>query len=253
MLVDELYERLETRLSNYTVEDVRIGLGYTAVRLSGGRCGLAYTFRDEAREGCAVIREAGSLAGRAASEAAAWVRSFDAIGAAVGLAALNALVTPPPDASATGLLELLDPRADDTVGMVGYFGPLVGPLRARVRELRIFERQRRDEPDLYPDWAAHSLLADCHVVIVSAATLLNRTMDALLELAAGAREVAILGPSTPMLPDLFAKRRVTFLSGVEVIDPERALRIVSEGGGTRQLGPAVRKLSVRMPRPSRQG
>jgi hypothetical protein len=39
---------------------------------------------------------------------------------------------------------------------------------------------------------------------------------------------------------------VTLLSGVQVVDAERVLRIVSEGGGTRQLGRAVRKLTVRL-------
>jgi len=49
----------------------------------------------------------------------------------------------------------------------------------------------------------------------------------------------------PLLPAPFAKRGVTLLSGVVVEKPEKLLRIVSEGGGTRQFGDAVRKLSIR--------
>jgi uncharacterized protein len=85
-------------------------------------------------------------------------------------------------------------------------------------------------------------------VILSATTLLNRTIDGLLQLCQNAREVAILGPSTPLLPEAFGTHGVTLLSGIQVIDPQRALRIVSEGGGTRQFGGAVRKLTVRLPR-----
>ncbi len=68
----------------------------------------------------------------------------------------------------------------------------------------------------------------------------------LLNLAGPAREVAILGPSIPLLPELFVGRGVTLLSGVQVVDPDQVLRIVSEGGVTRQLGRAVKKLTVRL-------
>jgi uncharacterized protein (DUF4213/DUF364 family) len=74
---------------------------------------------------------------------------------------------------------------------------------------------------------------------------LNRTLDDLLVFCRNAREVAILGPSTPLLPQVFAGRGVTLLSGVQVVDGERVLRLVSAGGGTRQLGSSVRKLTVR--------
>ena len=40
---------------------------------------------------------------------------------------------------------------------------------------------------------------------------------------------------------------MTLLSGVVVTDPVAALRVVSEGGGTRQLGPHVRKVTVKVP------
>jgi len=242
--------KVAPRTEERTVQDVRIGLGYTAVLLENHACGLAYTLREEAKEGCSVVQEAGSLAGRPASEVGEWARSLDAIGAAVGLATLNALIEPPPEASDAELLDLLDLTRDDVVGMVGYFGPLVEPLRRRAKELRIFERHRRHAPGVLPDWAASAALPECQVVLISATTLLNRTVDALLDLAGSAREVAILGPSTPLLPELFAGRGVTLLSGVQVVDPERVLRIVSEGGGTRQLGRAVRKLTVRLARPA---
>jgi len=55
-----------------------------------------------------------------------------------------------------------------------------------------------------------------------------------------------LGPSTPLLPAVFVNRGVTFLSGVQVVEPHRVLRIVSEGGGTRQFGGAVRKVTLRL-------
>jgi uncharacterized protein (DUF4213/DUF364 family) len=245
MLIDDICDLLFSPAANHSVADVRVGLGYTAVRLDDGRCGLAYTFRDDLQEGCCVIKAAGTLVGQQASELAAWARSVDTIASAVGLATLNALVPVPPSAVETGLLTLLELTPDDVVGMVGYFGPLIEPLRTRCRTLHVFERRPSVEPEVLPESAAAGILPQCRIVILSATALLNRTLDGLLAWCRNAREVAILGPSTPLLPQFFAGRGVTLLSGVQVVDGERVLRLVSEGGGTRQLGSAVRKLTVR--------
>jgi len=87
-------------------------------------------------------------------------------------------------------------------------------------------------------------LPQCQVVVMSATTLLNHTIDGLLDCCKAAREIALLGPSTPFLPEPFRKRGVTILSGVQVLDGPRVLRVVSEAGGTRNFGPAVRKLTL---------
>ena len=54
--------------------------------------------------------------------------------------------------------------------------------------------------------------------MLSATTLLNHTIDGLLDYCKEAREIAILGPSTPFLPKLFSRRNVTILSGIQVVD-----------------------------------
>jgi hypothetical protein len=246
MIADELVECVRKKAQRRTAEDVRIGLGYTAVRLDDGSCGLTFTFRDEAAECCSVLREAGSMAGRRAIELAEWVRSPEAIPAAVGLATVNALIPEPVGAREADVARILQAGPDDVVGMVGYFAPLVDELRNRTKALHIFERRAHGEAELLPDWETVRILPECSVVILSATALINRTMDDLLERCTTAREIAIVGPSTPLLPRVFAKRRVTLLSGVRVVDAERVLSVVSEGGGTRQFGRAVQKLCLRI-------
>jgi uncharacterized protein len=245
MLIDQVCDFLLPAAALHLVADVRLGLGYTAVQLDDGRCGLAYTFRHELHEGCGVMSEAGTLAGRRASDLAQWARSTDLLVSAVGLATLNALIEVPPTALDADLLTELKVTANDVVGMVGYFGPFIAPLRARGKALHIFERRLAGESEVLPESAAAEILPQCQVVILSATTLLNRTLDDLLACCRNPREVAIVGPSTPLLPAVFADRGVTLLSGVQVVNGERVLRLVSEGGGTRQLGSAVRKLTVR--------
>ena len=104
---------------------------------------------------------------------------------------------------------------------------------------------------MLPEEAAGDVLPQCRVVIISATTLLNRTLDHLLDFCRNARELAIQGPSTPLLPEAFLDRGVTLLSGVRVVNPERALRVVSEVGGTGQFGAAVKEVTVRLAAPSR--
>jgi uncharacterized protein (DUF4213/DUF364 family) len=133
--------------------------------------------------------------------------------------------------------------------MVGYFGPLVEPLRRRVKALHVFERRPHADSGVLPETAAADVLPQCEVVILSATTLLNRTLDHLLDLCRNAREVAILGPSTPFAPEVFVNRGVTLLSGVHVVNPERVLRVVSEGGGNRQFGAAVKRVTLRLAAP----
>jgi hypothetical protein len=246
VIVDELLERMAPKAEGRTVSTVCVGLAYTAVCLEEGGCGLAYTFHEDAGEGCSVVKEAGTLAGRSAGELARWVKTLDATSMALGVATLNALVEPPAEAREADVTELIRVSPTDVVGMVGYFAPLVGVLRERAARLHIFERRPRDLAGEHPDWTAPVLLPECDVVIISGATVINRTIDALLAHATEAREIVILGASTPLVPEVFAARGVTLLSGVQVRDVDRVLRVVSEGGGMRRFSDAVRKLSVRL-------
>lgn len=245
MLTDDILERLGAPAAGRYAADVRIGLGYTAVRLDDGRCGLAFTLHEEAYESCCVVPEAGTLTGRSAMELAGYIQSPDTTACAVGLASINAIIDPPEAAVESDILDLLPIAPGDSVGMIGYFGPLVDPIKRQAKALHIFERRPIPDLGVLPDTAAGEILPACQVVILSATTLLNHTIDSLLDYCRSAREIALLGPSTPFLPEVFGRRGVTMLSGLQVVDAPQVLRIVSEGGGTRQFGRAVRKLSLR--------
>jgi uncharacterized protein len=196
-------------------------------------------------DSCCVMPDAGRMAGRKASELIPWMLSPDVTACAVGLATLNAIITPPATAVESDILDLLSFESEDTVGMIGYFGPLVESIKKRARALHIFERKPDPGYGILPETATQDLLPQCQVVIISATTLLNHTIDGLLDLSKRAREIAVLGPSTPFLPEIFSRYGVTMLSGLQVANPAQVLQTVSEGGGARQFGRAVRKLSLR--------
>jgi len=233
----------------YRVAEARIGLGYTAVVLEDGRTGVAYTFRDGLPDGCSVFRGLRPLAGRSAVELLALLESNVALEAGVGLACANALANCGGHGQLEGdVLEHLDLRREDRVGIVGRFGPLIDALPARVRSLTVYERVDRPTGMLRPQEEALTDLPRCDVALVTATSIINRTVDGLLDAASSCREVALLGASTPLLPQVFAGR-VTLLSGVVVDDSRGVLQVVSEGGGMRQFGPYVRKVAVRAAAP----
>jgi hypothetical protein len=245
MLADEIYRQVLTIAGGHCATDIRVGLGYTAVALQNGRCGLAFTLHEKEYESCTVVAEAGTLAGRKASELISWMKQPDETACAIGLATANALIGFPDGAVESDILDLLPVGSEDAVGMIGYFGPLVDSIKKRARTLHIFERQPIPDLGVLPDTAAGALLPQCQVVIISATTLLNHTIDGLLDSCKAAREIAVLGPSTPLIPSVFSRRGITMLSGIYVVDAPRVLRIVSEAGGTRSFGPAIRKLTLR--------
>jgi uncharacterized protein (DUF4213/DUF364 family) len=227
---------LEVQARNVEVADVRIGLGYTAVQLADERLGLAFTFRDEARSGCAVIDSLTPLSLRPASDLLTLLGSSNPFEAGVGLACANALANCPSDRFLDGdILEHLELRSSDNVAMVGHFGPLVQALKQRTNSLTVFERVQVPKGELRPAEEAYEFLPKCQVALVTATSLVNHKIDSLLRAAKVCREVAVLGASTPMLPDAFDAMNVTMLSEVVTRDSQHILRIISEGGGFRQF------------------
>jgi len=216
------------------VTDVRIGLGYTAVLLDNGQMGLAYTFHRDLTGGCTVFRGLRPLRGRPAAELLTMFDSTDKIEAAVALATSNALTNTGKDDVLEGdTLEYLTLHSDDTVGMVGYFGPMVPLLRKKVSSLNIFEQVDRQKGDILPQADAFRLLPHCDVAL-----------DDLLDAARSCREIALLGASTPLIPEAFADSAVSILSGVVVTRPLEIMRVVSEGGGMRLFKNYIRKVNV---------
>ena len=246
-IVEEIVGSIGSGTENKSVEEVRVGLCYTAVLLNDGNTGLAYTFHSNSKSpSCCSGLEAGSLKGKKAREVINFALSDNLLEASVGLATVNALVNQTcKDAIEGDILTVIKTRNTDTVGMIGFFGPLVDPLKESVKKIYIFEEKSIPNcPDVYPAEKITEILPGCDVVILSATTLINKTIDHLLSRARGARDIIIVGASTPLLPDIFSKRGVTLLSGVQVVDSSRVLQIVSEGGGMRVFKQSIKKVNL---------
>lgn len=215
------------------VADVRIGLGYTIVRLDNGNAGLAWTAKHDSGS-CTYEAKAGTLAGSTALELLEVLASDqDALGRSVGLATANALVAglPHPESITGDVLGIVNVHAADHVVMVGFFGPLLPKLKRIGCKLDVIEL-KTDKPDtMSPDegWAP---LASCNVAIITATSIVTGTLDGLLAGLGKPRAVIILGPSSIMCPPIFAGTPVTHIAGAWVRDATAVEKIISEGGGT---------------------
>ncbi len=240
MIIDELVSFAEPEAGTQVVKDIRIGLGYTCVALSGGGCGLAYTFRNDAGHTCSVLGTAGTLLGLPAADMLTWAKSNNRIKAALGLATMNALINhETPDMTRANVAEALAVGADDTLGMVGAFRPILREIKSSVGKIFVFEEEVEEGSGFYPSEDIPRYLPSCDVIILTATSLINHTIDSILEHCRGAREVCLVGPSTPMCPTVLSRYGITLLAGSLVTKPDRALEIVSQGGGTRNLRPAI--------------
>lgn len=231
-----LLEHLAPLAAGHCVADIRIGLGYTVVRLDCGAAGLAWTPASRAAS-CTHVREAGTLAGRPAGNLLPLlVDEQSDLARAIGLATANALlaVLPRPDCSRDDVISSLDITPHDRVAMVGYFGPIIAQLRAIGCRLDIVELNPHPGETVSPEQGREALAA-CDVAILTGTSLINGTCDGLMSGLGVARAAVLLGPSTPLCPDVFAGTRISHLAGSRVLEADAVLRIVSEGGGTMLL------------------
>lgn len=233
-----------------TVRRVQVGLIYSAVELDSGAVGVAYTFPEsrDCRAPAAGRNE--PLAGSAASALLAGLGGGDLLASTLGLATANALLAGLPPSlpvSEGDVLEALRIQDGDRVCMVGCFLPVLSNLRDR--RITITAVDQVSKPESLPAEAVEQELPASQVAIITATSLINGTLEHLLDLARGCRQVALLGPSAPLLPEAFLDTPVTCLAGIRVRDPGAVLQSVGEGQGFRVFKRWVRKLNMPLPDP----
>lgn len=156
-----------------------------------------------------------------------------------------ALQLPEDEGAAGSLVRELAIGRGTHVSMVGFFPPV-----ARVFEELGVELDVVDDAKGMGDQGAfrERLGAWAEVLVMTSTTLLGDTADELLLVTGPMARVALLGPTTPLLPEAFAGTRVELLGGTVPRDVPEVLRAVRHGGGARDILPFCRKVyCVRRP------
>ncbi|MGC9443913.1 MAG: Rossmann-like domain-containing protein [Candidatus Methanospirareceae archaeon] len=251
-LLERIYQQALPALEGKRVREVRIGLGLLAVELDDGSLAVSYVLRDELPPGCTVIPADTPLSGVEASEMAVWAfKGRNPLLSSLGVAVLNSAVDPVAieRCSRDTLAELI--HTDDQIGMIGYIEPMAQFLKSwTAKELIIFDRSREPFGDVYPESRQRELLPQCDILLVTGTTLLNRSLDLILQQATNAREIILVGTSTPLYPEAFRDTKVTQLAG-SLWRPEYRAAIfsaISEARGMRVLSKYGKKVFLAIPK-----
>jgi len=236
-LLDDIISTLDL---NTKVRDIRQGVLHTAVLTRN--CGLAATLpRDALRQNRPLVKEPGSLLEKSVFELASMTHSDSILEAAIGMATINSLL----EIDEKRCVELnardiiVEKGEGKRIAMVGHF-PFMPLLRERAKELWVIEKNPQ-EGDLTED-EAENVIPRADVVGITGTSLTNHTFDGLLKLFSPHAYIVMLGDTTPLSPILF-DYGVHAISGTKVVEPEVALRCVSEGANFRQIK-GIRRLTM---------
>jgi uncharacterized protein len=242
--LNSIYDALLSALPPAEIVQVEVGLFWTAVvaEVNGVRkCGLAATLQNPEYEysRLPVVNHAGKLETLPVHTLAELVRSESFTEAAIGMAAINALLPLPTQAEELSAEEYIARQGSQSdVALVGHF-PFVADLRSKVRNLWVLELDPQ-EGDL-PASQAPQVIPQASILAITATTLINHTFDGLFALRRSGAKVLLLGPSTPLAQPLF-DQGVHVLSGTVVDDIPAVLALLRQGATFRQM----RKAGVRL-------
>jgi len=239
-----LHELFAERARRVTVTDLVLGLGYTAVATDDGGLGLAYTWFTD-KTCCSFWRDWEDVEGGPASRLLDRLLSDNGLERSVGLATANALNRsvadrlPTDESQAGALVDGMRIGRGSKVAMVGFFPPVAKKLRDLGAELDVVDAGRgmgdeRAFRERLGDWA--------DVLILTSTTLLGGTTEDFLACAGSRVRIALLGPSTPLVPEAFAGLPVDVLAGMVPGDSAPVLRRVRHGAGTPDLQRLSRKV-----------
>lgn len=249
-MVADVREILGDELQEIRVERAVFGLFYSGVKLSTGHGGLCFTpVKDMPEAVCCpssakVMPLSGRLGDRPVEDYLKDIFSGNVLRRTLGIAALNALgqiaweKKPTPGfelISDANAFDLLEPKDFSKTVVIGALAPMLKKLIAAEADFRILEMdprtlKEREMPYYLPTDRADECVPEADLLVITGVTLLNGTLDGLLEMARPDAEILITGPTVGTFPKILAKHGVTMLGGVEVTRPDELLNLLSEAG-----------------------
>ena len=222
------------------------------VTLRDGSAGLYYAWLGASQKGMGSRYEPEQFSGRHPVELARYCAGDDEADCSLGLAAINAITrhvfrtagfTPMDAPDSMGILDI---TAADHVGMVGYFPSLVKRLRNNGIRLTVIEKkpQFHKQQENFLVSADPQTLEGCTKVMITASTLLNNSLDALLDYTRQAQRRVMIGPTAGFFPDPLFARGISAIGGSEIRNPEQARKRLSANQG---LGGSTRKYLLAAP------
>jgi uncharacterized protein (DUF4213/DUF364 family) len=200
-------------------DDVVDEFGFVILR--DGSIGPFYVSLDDSLRDCHRLYPEGQALNLAAVDLVADLTHSSQARRAIALGAFNAISQHvfrcanyvPEDSASIGSQQ---PKAGQTVGMVGYFKRLIKRLRALDVEVLVLEKnpQRVDDDAGVRLTTQPKDLQQCDHILCTASTLINGTLESLLQQRRRAASFSLIGPSGSGLPDILFELGVDSVGGV---------------------------------------
>lgn len=247
------FEEARPYIEGRKVRDLRIGLSIVGLELDNKELGSSYVLREEL-SGCldGIFSDHLGLLGMDALEMGRWAtEKTHILKRALGIATLNAGARSYLEEK--NLMENLDVfsliHPEDTIGMVGYLGPVVKRVRKQGLTLHAFDKGHAGQPGVEPLEEMLSTLPRCSVIFLSGTTLINNSIGELLDICDKAREIVLIGSTTLPYLEAYRNTPISVIAGT-LWDKDHAgdfKRIISMAGGIPSLRSCSGKFAFRNP------
>lgn len=161
--------------------------------------------------------------------------------ASIGMAAINSLICPNPKGSVemNAYDWLFGNSSGKDIAIVGHF-PFVEKMHSLARNLWVLEKN--PHPGDIPADQSAPYLAKAQIIAITGSSIVNHSFEEVLAMCNPDAAIMVLGPSTPLSPVLFS-HGISILSGAFVVDEEKALLTIEQGGAYSQLL-GVKRISI---------
>lgn len=234
-MLKNIIETVSDTEKQLRIQRVVLGLGYIGVQLENDHVGLSANIVHTRTTSCTVFQKAGTLVGSTVGDVLSLGLQSGLIPRAICLAAINALKNVDGCGGSEDVFDEVTVEAHDRVAMIGLIEPVVVMLKKKGCDISVFEHRSVDNPLVLDPKEREAKCKEADIVIVTATSIINDTFGEIVDSLGNPRDVILMGPSTPMIREIFEPTPITHLAGSRVTDPDKALQVIMEGGGTKAL------------------
>ncbi|MBP6977242.1 MAG: DUF364 domain-containing protein [Bacteroidales bacterium] len=249
MILDDTYQLLKTKYhyltDHLTISDVRFGVFLTAVRLSDNSVGFASTMQDDQFNCMKKNRDYGEysplhITGRTVSDLFESEKRSSLI-STLKIAVMNAIssnILSQVDyhiIEDADPIELIDLDSSKTITLVGAFHSYIQKILKTNNRLYVLELNESALPDQFREYyvpasESGNVIPESDIVIITGFTLVNSTIDGLLDSVLPKTQVIVTGPSGSLIPDILFRNNVQMVGATRITNPDMLFTLVGEYG-----------------------
>ena len=249
MIIKETYEWLREQYSDVIndlfIADARLGVLLSAVKLSDNSIGVSSTFAN-AESSCIRKNRRYDAFSPTKINGQTVIDLFENapvnnVTDTLKMAVLNAISSRIlyngnyKILEDTDPIDLIDYTSAKNVTIVGAFNSYIQKISETKHNLKVLEFEESSLIDEHKKFftPAHeyiNVVPQSDIVIITGLTLVNNTIDGLLNAVSPGSQVIITGPSSSLVPDILFKYNVSIIGASRITNPDLLFTLVSEAG-----------------------